>query len=71
MARPDSTGRVSGAKQPMMSWPVVPGTMDQPLSRDCQPSVYVKSLMKPSLDGTSDELAGADSLPNNWSLVAM
>ena len=54
-----------------MSWPVVPGTMDQPPSRDCQPSVYVKSLMKPSLDGAADELAGAVSLPNSWSFVAM
>lgn len=70
-ASPESTGRVCGAKQPMMSWPVVPATMDQPPSRDCHPSVYVKSLMKPSLDGVTDELEGADSLPNNWSLVAM
>jgi hypothetical protein len=54
----------------MMSWAVVPGRMDQP-SRACQPRVYAKSLMKPSLDGGDDELAGAVSLPNSWSFVAM
>ena len=55
----------------MMSWAVVPGTMDQPPSRACQPSVYAKSLMKPSLDGGVEELAGPVSLPNSWSFVAM
>ena len=57
-------------KQPMMSSAVVPGRIDHP-SRACHPSVYAKSLMKPSFDGRNEELAGPESLPNNWSLVAM
>ena len=39
VASADSTGRASGVKQPMMSLAVVPGTMDQVPSWDCQPRV--------------------------------
>ena len=39
LARADSTGSACGVKQPMMSLAVVPGRIDQPVSRDCQPSV--------------------------------
>jgi len=38
-AKPDSTGSISGVKQPMMSLATVPGKIDHPFSLDCQPSV--------------------------------
>src|SRR5216683_6615074 len=38
-ASAESTGRASGVKQPMMSEATVPGTIDQPRWRDCQPMV--------------------------------
>src|SRR5580658_9688961 len=71
LASADSTGSASGAKQPMMSLAVVPGTIDQPPSRVCQPRVYAKFVTKPSLAGTVPGLAGPLLAPNSWELVAM